>query len=138
MFPIKFPFFFLSTRCCFRCISCFILLRLLLSVVEAASNAGFADILSDWSSKAPPALNLWERTGLCCWAFARAMAVFKALPLVGPATTASSGSFWGSLTAHPLAKTYRVFVLVEDSEAVGKDAQGSPRLTPGIAFQRGI
>jgi len=66
------------------------------------------------------------------------MAVFKALPLVGPATTASSGSFWGSLTAHPLAKTYRVFVLVEDSEAVGKDAQGSPRLTPGIAFQRGI
>lgn len=60
-FPIKFPFF---TRCCFRCISRFILLEWLLSVVEAAGNAESADILAGRSLKALPALNLWGCVGL--------------------------------------------------------------------------
>lgn len=127
-FPIKFPFF---TRCCFRCISRFILLEWLLSVVEAAGNAESADILAGRSLKALPALNLWGCVGLCCWASARATAVFKTLLLLESATPgnpARAGKPWGFSTTHP-----------SQGLCLGGDGcAGKHQTCPRIAFQKDI
>lgn len=55
-----------------------------------------------------------------------------------PATPAHAGSPRASLTTYPLAVAYRLSAQVKDGGAARKDAQGNPRLTPGIAFQKGI